>query len=52
MSKKSYPPRGKKMSNLINELKNKNHFKATLGGTIFEKLHNTVLVTKEKTKKR
>ena len=38
--------------NLINEFANKDHFKATLGGTIIEKIHNSVVVTKEKTKKR
>ena len=40
------------MINLINEIKNSNRFKATLGGTIIEKIHNSVKVTKEKTKKR
>ena len=40
------------MINLINQLKNKENFKATLGGTIIEKIHNSVIVTKEKTKKR
>ena len=51
ISEKEYPPRGKKMINLINQLKNKEYFKATLGGTILEKIHNSVIVTKEKTKK-
>tara|TARA_B100001121_G_scaffold59484_1_gene52433 strand:- start:565 stop:1638 length:1074 start_codon:yes stop_codon:yes gene_type:complete len=52
ISKKYYPPRGKKMVNLILDLKNKEHFKATLGGTIIEKIHNSVVVSEEKTKKR
>ena len=52
ISKTAYPPRGKKMVNLIKELKAKNRLKATLGGTIIEKLHNSVLVSEEKTKKR
>ena len=52
MSEKYYPPRGKKMMSLIKELKTKNKFKATLGGTIIEKIHNSVLVYKEKRKKR
>ena len=40
------------MINLINELNNKDRFKATLGGTIIEKIHNSVILTEEKTKKR
>ncbi len=52
ISKKDYPPRGKKMISLIKELKNKQYIKATLGGTIIEKIHNSVIVSKEKTKKR
>ena len=51
LSKKDYPPRGKKMINLIRDLKNEKHFKATLGGSIIEKIHNSVSVSKEKTKK-
>ena len=51
LNKKYYPPRGKKISNLINEIKNKPYIKATLGGTIIEKLHNSVIITEEKTKK-
>ena len=51
ISKKYYPPRGRKIINLINELKHKDQFKATLGGTIIEKIHNSLVVTKEKTKK-
>ena len=52
ISQRNYPPRGKKIMNLINEFANKDHFKATLGGTIIEKIHNSVVVIKEKTKKR
>ena len=52
MSEKYYPPRGKKMMSLIKELKTKDKFKATLGGTIIEKIHNSVVVYKEKRKKR
>jgi len=51
ISRKDYPPRGKKMVNLIKQLKNKDHFKATLGGTIIEKIHNSVIVNEEKQKK-
>jgi hypothetical protein len=52
ISKKYYPPRGKKIINLINELKHRDQLKATLGGTIIEKIHNSLVVSKEKTKKR
>ena len=52
LSKKNYPPRGKKMINLINELKSKNQFKATLGGIIVNKIHNSVVLNREKPKKR
>ena len=52
ISKKDYPPRGKKMISLIKELKSKQYIKATLGGTIIEKIHNSVIVSLEKTKKR
>ncbi len=51
ISKSEYPPRGRKIINLIHNLKFKNKFKATLGGTIIEKIHDSVVVTKEKTKK-
>ena len=51
ISKKHYPPRGKKMINLIKDLNYKKYTKLTLGGTIIEKIHNSVLVSKEKTKK-
>ncbi len=52
ISQNDYPPRGKKLMNLIRELKKRNYFKATLGGTIIEKIHNSVVLTPEKTKKR
>ena len=51
ISGKEHPPRGKKMMNLINELKFKDRFKATLGGTLIEKIHNSVIVCEEKRKK-
>jgi len=50
MSKKDYPPRGKKIINITKELKKNKKYKATLGGTIIEKIHNSVIVTQEKTK--
>ena len=46
-----YAPRGRKLTKLINNLKGKDFYKATLGGTIIKKLHNSVIVTEEKQKK-
>ena len=51
ISQRDYPPRGKKLITLIRDLKNKKYLKATLGGTIIEKVHNSVVVSREKTKK-
>ena len=51
INKKDYPPRGKKIVYLLKEFRNKDQFKATLGGTIIEKVHNSVVVSREKTKK-
>ena len=51
IGQKEYPPRGKKMIILIRDLKKKIYIKTTLGGTIVEKIHNSVIVSKEKTKK-
>jgi len=42
-----YPPRAKKVINLINRFKSKSAQKSTLGGCIFEKRKNFVHVTKE-----
>ena len=42
-----YPPRAKKVLNLINRFKSKSTQKSTLGGCIFEKRKNFVHVTKE-----
>ena len=44
---KYYPPRAKKVLNLINRFKSKSTQKSTLGGCIFEKRKNFVHVTKE-----
>ena len=51
ISQKDYPPRGKKMIKLIKDLKKNRHIKATLGGTIIEKIHKSVVVSEEKQKK-
>ena len=52
ITKNYYPPRGKKILYIINQLKIRDRLKATLGGTIIEKIQNTVVVSEEKTKKR
>ena len=42
-----YPPRSKKIINLINRIKKINFYKSTLGGCIIEKKDDFVLITKE-----
>ena len=42
-----YPPRSKKIINLINRLKDDNFNKSTLGGCILEKKDNFILISKE-----
>ena len=42
-----YPPRSKKIINLIERLKKKNFIKSTLGGCIIEKKDNFILISKE-----
>ena len=44
---KYHSVRGKKIKNLINNIKNDTLFKATLGGCIIEKVNQTVIITKE-----
>ena len=48
ISRNYYPPRGKSVKNLIIEIKSKkNKQKFTLGGCIFEKINETVIISKE-----
>ena len=47
-----YPPRSKKVINLINRLKKDTFQKSTLGGCIVEKKDNFVLISKEPKSKR
>ena len=42
-----YPPRSKKVLNLINRLKKANYKKSTLGGCVIEKKDDYVLIFKE-----
>jgi len=51
VSKNYYPPRAKKILNLINRIKSKKETKVTLGGCIINKRQNTLIISKEKLKK-
>ena len=42
-----YPPRSKKIVNLINRLEKNEFVKSTLGGCLVEKKDNFILITKE-----
>tara|TARA_B100000029_G_scaffold441525_1_gene459398 strand:- start:1159 stop:2229 length:1071 start_codon:yes stop_codon:yes gene_type:complete len=42
-----YPPRSKKVLNLINRLKSDNYAKSTLGGCVIEEKDNFILISKE-----
>ena len=47
ISKKYYPPRAKKVLNLINRIKSKKETKVTLGGCIINKRQNSLIISKE-----
>jgi tRNA(Ile)-lysidine synthase len=47
VGKKYYSTRGKKVEKIINDIKNNQLFRATLGGCIIEKLNQTVIISKE-----
>ena len=47
IGKKYYPARGRKIVKLINQVKNYNSFKTTLGNCIIKKVNNTIIVSKE-----
>ena len=47
ISKKNYPPRGKKTIYLILKIKGKNFKKITLGGCLIEKINKTIIISKE-----
>ena len=46
-SKSYYPPRSKKVMNLINEKEFKTRNKLTLGGCLLKKVGNLLIITKE-----
>ena len=47
VGKKYYPARGRKVDKLIDQIKNDNSFKSTLGNCIIKKVNNTIIVSKE-----
>ena len=47
VSKRYYSVRGKKLYKIIDEIKRKAHFKATLGGCIIQKVKQTVIIYRE-----
>jgi len=51
ISKSYYPPRAKKIVNLLNQIKFNEKLKATLGGCLIQKTHNNLIICKEKLKK-
>jgi tRNA(Ile)-lysidine synthase len=52
ISKNYYPPRAKKIINLLNKLKSNIKLKATLGGCVILKKHNNIVIYKEDLQKR
>ena len=48
VGKKYFPPRGNKITNILENLKNKNTFKSTLGNCVIKKINGTVIVHKER----
>ena len=52
VSRSYYPPRAKKIVNLLNRAKFEVKIKATLGGCIIQKANNNLVIFDEKLKKR
>ncbi len=48
VGKKYFPPRGKKIVNILKNLENKITFKSTLGNCVIKKINKTVIVHKER----
>ncbi len=48
VGKNYYPARGKKIDKLVDQIKNENAFKTTLGNCIIKKTNNTTIVSKER----
>ncbi len=47
VGKKYYPVRGKKIDNLIDQVKKESYFKVTLGKCVIKRVNNTIIVLKE-----
>ena len=47
IGKKYYSVRGKKLDNIIENIKNNSQLRVTLGGCIIEKVNQTVIISKE-----
>ena len=48
VGKKYFPPRGKKIANILENLDSKTTFKSTLGNCVVKKINRTVIVHKER----
>ncbi|WP_440651857.1 tRNA lysidine(34) synthetase TilS [Candidatus Pelagibacter sp. HIMB1495] len=48
VGKKYFPPRGKKIINILENLESKTSFKSTLGNCVIKKINRTVIVQKER----
>ena len=48
VGKKYFPPRGKKIANILENLESKTTFKSTLGNCVIKKINRTVIVHKER----
>ena len=48
VGKKYFPPRGKKITNILENLESKTTFKSTLGNCVIKKINRTVIVHKER----
>jgi tRNA(Ile)-lysidine synthase len=51
LGKKYYPARGKSVDELINGINNKSFTKVTLGGCFIERVNETILISKESSRK-
>ena len=50
ISGRYFPARGKGVSRIINQIKQKSFNKTTIGGCVIEKIENSVVISKENTK--
>ena len=47
IGKNYYFPRGKKIDRILNDLKNKDNFKTTIGGCFIKKIQKTIIISRE-----